>query len=784
MESTVNYNRRKSDEEIDIGELFKILKRYKASIIVLTTLITILASVYAYFAQDVYVSSSTLEVKSEKGQSDKDFLAVALGQQSSNVDNEIEILSSRWIISKAVDGLNLNVRYFTTENFKKRELYKNSPFVVVSEYISDKIIHPLVITTKDKDGFLLSIKPSFKEKTIYNLKNTLGLVSEDDKLIYYNEYHKYGEKIVSPWFKLTVQKVFEPENREYSFVVEYDDAIYAKIAEHLSVYTTSKLSTILAVSFEDNNPMRAKEIVNAITHTYINANLDSKMLGASRTLKFLDKQLAAINKTLQKSATTLQKYKATNVVIDVAAKAQLTATKLAELESQRYELDMQLNVLQNTYTFVKNNDDLSGIDLGASALSNPTINSLIVKIQEAKVMKNSLLVDYTELHPDIIKISGELISLKSTLENSIKSAINSLQRRRTTLSRFIKENTESLESLPQQEKDLAQLNRSFLVNEKIYSFLLQKRAETAIIESSTVSETRILDEAEVMYEPIKPKRALIIIVGFILGLILSSALAFLRNYRNNVILSVEDIERLSVISLYGALPKKSTKKSLQQFLEAMRVIRTNLEFVKTSDNSKLMTITSSVPAEGKTTVSTELAKIIASSHKKVLLIDLDMRRARMQEEFKMDNKIGMSTLLSGRNTLNEVVTNTEYENLQVITAGPTPPNPSELIMSDGFKVIVDNLRQKYDYVILDSPPVGLVTDAMMLMKMSDVNLFVFKAKFSKKDYVENINRMVSEHNLENAGFILNGLDSNSQSGYGYGYGHGYGQEHDYYRVVK
>ena len=784
MESTVNYNRRQSDDEIDIGELFKILKRYKISIIVLTIIITLSASVYAYFAQNIYEAFATLEVKSGKSKSEKDFLAEALGKQSGNVQNEIEIIRSRWIISQAVESLNLNVRYFTTKNFKKQELYKNSPYVVVPEYISDKITHPIIISTKDKDGFFLSLKPTFKEKMIFNIKNTLGLVSEDDKLIYYNEYHKYGEKIVSPWFKLSVQKVFEPEYEKYTFLVESDVAIYNKIAQNLMVSTTSKESSILILSAEDTSPLRAKEIINAITTTYISANLDSKMLSASSTLKFLDKQLAAINKTLQKSASSLQKYKTTNVVINVAAKAQLTAGKLAELESQRYELDMKLNVLQNTYEFVQNNDDLSGIDLGSNAISSPLISSLIVKIQEAKVMRNSLLIDYTELHPDIIKISEKLISLKSTLISSIKSSINSLKRRRTTLSRFIQENTESLESLPQQEKDLARLNRNFLVNEKIYSFLLQKRAETAIIESSTVSGTRVLDRAVLIDNPIKPKRVLIVLVGFILGLILSSALAFFRNYRNNVILSVEDIEKNSVIGLYGALPKKSGKKSLQQFLEAMRVIRTNLEFVKTVDTSKLITITSSVPAEGKTTISTELAKIIASSHKKVLLIDLDMRRARMQEEFKMDNKIGMSTLLSGRNTLNEVVLNSEFENLQVITAGPTPPNPSELIMSDGFKVIIDNLRQKYDYVILDSPPIGLVTDAMMLMKMSDVNLFVFKAKFSKKDYIENINRMVSEHNLENAGFILNGLDSNSQSGYGYGYGHGYGQEHDYYRVVK
>jgi len=777
-------NTKNNPDEINLGEVFQILRRYTLSIVIITIIATTLAIVKAYFSTNIYTTSATIEIKSERyGQTD--FMSMALGQQSNNVDNEIEIIQSRWIIQQAQEQLNLNTRYFTTKRLKTVELYKNSPFIAKAEYLSERVSGSFHMYMKSNDSFVLSLEPSLKEVVIYKLKSMLMSVPKEDEPLYYSQVHKFGENISTPWFNVYIEKVFQPENEEYSFYVLADEDVTDIIAFDLSVNTVSEMGTILSVSFQDNIPTRAREIVNAISQAYLQSDLDMKSQSAKKTLNFLDTQLEAINKTLQSSAASLEKYKATNIVIDVSSKAQITAQKLADLEAQKYEIDIQLDVLHNTYEYIKVNDDLSGIDLGDSMKGGSAINALIQQMQEAKTMRNALLVDYTEIHPDVIKINGKLKSLKNTLITSIKNTLSSLQEKKTTLTRFIKENSASLESLPQQERELAQINRSFLVNEKIYSYLLMKRAETAIVESSTVSETRIIDKAITPYLPIKPKRMLMVIVGFILGMIIGIALAFLRNRLNNTIQNIEDIENHSDISLYGAVPNKDSKNGKQPFLEAMRVIRTNLEFLPDNDKKcKLVTITSSIPTEGKTTIATELAKIISSSQKRVLLVDLDMRRARVHERVDIDNTVGMSTLLSGNNVISEVIQKSDEDNLNIITAGPTPPNPSELLMSSNLKTILEQLEEHYDYIILDTPPIGLVTDAMMLMKMSDINLFVFRAKFSKRDFIKNINRFVNDHKLKNSGIILNGLELNKKFGYGYGYGYGYGQAHDYYKETE
>ncbi|MCF6330756.1 MAG: polysaccharide biosynthesis tyrosine autokinase [Sulfurimonas sp.] len=767
------------EDEINLTEFFTTLKSYKYSIIFITILTTFLASVFAYLSPNIYQAKTTITVKSERG-AGEDFMSMALGQNNANLDNEIEILKSRLIISKALENLSIGTRYYSTKHYKTKELYRSSPFVVKAEFIGDRVLTPFQLIPVDDKHFQLILEPSQKSKFITLLRS----LPEDKTALSYNETHRYGETIVTPWFNINVQKVYELTDPHYSFTVTPNENMYKFILFKLSVSTVAK-STIIQLSFSDAIATRATEIVNAIAEAYIQETIDLKTESGEKTLHFIDTQLEAINKTLQASATTLQEYKATNIVVDIENKAQITASKLAELESQRYELDMQLGVLQNTLTYIQTHKDISGIDLGITQReASSTINLLIQKIQEASSLRNSLLVDFTELHPDVQKVTQQLISLRNSLVKTIQSSIRSTKDRKYRLTKIINTHTQQMESLPKQQRDLSRLTRNFMVNEKIYSFLLEKRAETAIVQSSTVSEARIIDKALEPKTPIKPNRMFIIIIGFILGMTLGVVLSLLRNFRDNTIKTIEDIESITSIPIYGAVPFISSSKNIQPFHEALRVVRTNLEFLSSSQKSKIITITSSIPTEGKTTISTELANIIARSHKKVLLIDLDMRRARIHEKYKLTNNIGISTLLSGKNTLEEVIQTTQVENLNIISAGPVPLNPSELLLTDAFKVTIDSLLKQYDYILFDSPPVGLVTDAMILMKLSDINLFVFKANYSKKDFIKNINRIVQEKELSNTGIILNGVEMDKNSGYGYGYGYSYDYAHDYYNSDK
>jgi len=780
MDLTGNMNN--TSTEMDFKDFISIIKRYKYSIVFITSLILVLVSVYLYFTPNIYKSSALIEVNTEKTDIQPDIMSLATGVGSSNIDNEIEILKSRNTILNALKDLSVGVRYFEIDNYKKNELYKNSPFVVSADLLTERAKNSkFQLFPVSKEEFKLVIKPSIKEKAAYLLKTYFSFTNKPEEPIVYEKIHKYGEQIETPWFSIVVQKIFEPKKNQYYFTLRTDEDMLDYVKNNLTVEAVSQKASMISVAFEDAVSLRAKDILNAIINNYINETLKLKTESERKKLSFIDSQLEAISKTLQASASKLQQFKATHVVTNVGEKATLTAGKLSELQSQLYEINMRLGVLQNILQYIETHEDIKGIDIDLAQQLSPTINALILKIQEANELRSTLLTEFTELHPDVVKVTKQLRSLKLSLQEALRSAIRNLRNRKQMLQDIIQENEQKLKQLPEEERQLAQLSRNFMVNEKIYSYLLEKRAETAIAASSTVPKARVVDYPYTPEKPVKPIVNLVLIAGFILGLIIALIQAIFRNSLDDTIKSSQDLEKLTHLPLYGAIPFLSGRKNLSTFHEALRVVRTNLEFLQHTGKSKLVTITSTIPKEGKTTISTELAKIIGKSGKKVIIVDLDMRQSKVHQMYSLPNKEGLSTLLAGKNTLKEVIQKTNDDNLYVITSGPKPPDPSELLMSEEFKRLIEKLLNEFDYVILDSPPIGLVTDAMIAMRMSDINLVVVRAEYSKKDFIKNINRFAKEHELK-VGIILNGLKVSANKGaYGYGYGVSYGYSSNYYR---
>lgn len=770
------------EEEIDLKEIFATLKRFYKSILAVTMFALLSALIYAYFATNIYQSTMMVKLSSDNKAVGNEFMAMAMGQGNSSLEDEATVFQTRLLAKKALENLNLGIRYFTTENLKTQELYKYSPFVVTYEYLSPQIMgRKIRLVPAQKGYYRLVIEPTAGEKAVNALRSLFSPLPKDEQPIVYNELHAFGESVTTSWFTLTVGQLYEMNNEYYEFSMVPNDLMADFIRNELTVSPNAKDGTILVLSVEDNVALRARDILNALSNAYIQDNLQIKSESADKKLEFIDIQLEAIDKALKGSAENLEQYKATNVVVDLSAKAQLTAGKLSELESQLYEINMRIDVMENVLGYIKEHHDLEGINVGSGQQINPAIESIVQEIQRVTSMRSDMLADYTEAHPDVVKLNRQLISLRSSLQEAIRSSLRSLKKRKQSLSGIIAENTREMQTLPEQERKLARLTRNFMVNEKIYSFLLEKRAETAIVESSTVSETRIIETPAVELLPVKPKRALIVVLGFVLGMILGIAQAMLRAYLDNTIKRVEDIEKLTSIPIYGAVPLVDSKSGVQHYHEALRVIWTNLEFSQTGDHSKLVTVTSSVSGEGKSTVVTDLAKTIAKSGKKALILDLDMRRSTLHEKLSLSNEYGMSTLLSGKSTPEESIQHTKIKNFHVVTAGPIPPNPTALIMASALPELIETVSKEYDYIILDSPPIGLVADAMALMRMSDISLIVLKANYSKKDFVKNINRFTGDENI-NAGIILNGIPFGKNYAYGYGYGYGYSMKgaNDYY----
>jgi capsular exopolysaccharide synthesis family protein len=411
---------------------------------------------------------------------------------------------------------------------------------------------------------------------------------------------------------------------------------------------------------------------------------------------------------------------------------------------------------------------------------------MIKQLQDAIIKKRILREDYTALYPEVRKLTKTIAQLKQLIVSTIKNLNKSIEEHKELLTKSIAKQQKLLNKLPADERMFGQLQRKFAVNEKIYSYLLEKRSETAIIKASTASKNRVIDAALLPKIPVKPKRTLIVLIGTILGLIFGILLAFLRASLDNRIKNEDDIINGTDVPILGSIPHmRRHKDRVKVFLspksavaESYRTIRTNLQFMQVKGKPHVIALTSTVGGEGKTTCCINLGGIMSMADKKTIILNLDMRKPVMHEKFGLQNKVGMSNLLSGATSLSNVIQHTEYENLDIIASGPVPPNPSELIQSDFMEKVLEKLKEIYDVIIMDSPPIGLVTDARTLMHYADTSIYVMRSNYSEKSFLRSINNLEKE-DIGSFAIILNDVKStNSAYGYGYGYGEGYGYYED------
>ena len=770
-------NNQIQNDEIDLGDLFKTIMKYKYIIALFAIIFTLGAAVFAYVKPNVYSSFATIEMQEQKGFSTQDALKDAFSGGSVNVENQIEILKSKSLQDQAVKNLSLGTRYFTTKNYRGYEYYKNSPFIVIDKVLENTIYGTnFVLTPIDEESFRLEIKPISKYSK-RGILATLGVQPlEDYERMTYDKVHKYNEEISSEWFTIEITKISPLENEEYSFSFVHPSIASDIYYNALSVSQVSELSSILMTSIQDGVSLRAADLLNSLLKAYLEQEIDRKSEVANLSLDFIDKQLDEINAKLKVSESDLESYKESNDVISLSDKAKTVSQQLVEYETKIQELNIEENIMSNLYQYISNNQNLSGLTVGSITFADPVLASLVKNLHELSSQKDTFLLDYTELHPEVQKLTKTVSSLRRQIIASLKSNLGQLNQRKASLNALIVKFKGSLETLPKQERDLTRLTRHFNVNEKVYSFLLEKRAETAILKSSTISNGRVLDQALNFNSPIKPKRILIVLVGMILGVIIGLAYAFLREFLNHTIKNTEEIEKYSSMPIYGVIPQNKGKKTNNVFLEAFRSIRTNLQFLPQNETSRVISITSSVSGEGKTTITAKLADIIGQSDKRVIVLDLDLRKASVHKEFGLPNNIGMSNYLTHQNSLEEVIKKTSFKNVDVITTGILPPNPSELILTDSMKNLLDELKKSYDYILMDTPPVGLVTDALILMNYSDITFTVVRANYTRKEFIRNLDRLSKEHSHNHVGMILNGVEIGDKYGYGYGvsYGYGYG----------
>jgi capsular exopolysaccharide synthesis family protein len=757
-----------SAEDIDISRYFQELKsRWKLFLISFVVMMC-MATLYIKITLPVYKAVSAIVIKEKSktpSQSLDDILSGDLFGEQQNIATETGVLSSKTVKLEVIDKLGLQVGYFTTSSLVERPLYLRTPFKVHYDTVSPFIFNTPFYVTLMGNEFNISFEGQVERKNDFR----------------FSKKARFGESITTPYFsiKLVKQQEVETEDTDFKFIIYSPSKITAILDENLKIEPLNKDASILVLSYQDNIDVRAVDILNTMAESYINLDIKDKASVASLTLKFVDEQLNATTEQLAAIEQELQTFKEKNKTIDLSLESKAILDRLNSVETDRMQSQIEMQSLDNLLEYVSSNRDMSQLAPSSLGVPDPLLVQLIQSYQQLQSRRNSISYGMKSDAPALKVIDKQIADTRAALIENIKSIQNNIKAANQTLMNKIASLESSISRVPETERDLLAIKRKFDVNQNIYLYLLQKKAETSIAKATVVSDNRVLDEAMLLDEPVAPNLKLIFGLAFALSIVLPVVFIIFQKLFKSTVSSRDEVASITSVPITGVVGhlkepdnKAVLHKPKSAIAEAFRSIRTNLQFYGNGQEKKTILITSSVGSEGKSFVSINLATVFALQGNKVVLVGLDLRKPKLFEDFGLDNRIGVSSFLIGQASLDQVIRKTEVENLDIITSGPIPPNPAELISKTEMKTFFDGLKERYDIVIIDTPPLGIVSDAFQLMNYSNINLYIVRENFSKIEFIRSLEEIRAEGKISNMSIIINDTDFSKR--YGYGYGHNYG----------
>jgi len=763
-----------TSNELNLQKLYMTLGKYKWLIFILMFISTLLMFANLYFKPSIYSSTSIIEIKSKsKPNMPSDILMGALSfGGSGKIEKEIELLKTFSINKNALDKIDFSVKYFNSKNYKDIELYKSSPITIKDISIFNKhIIGKEIILSPHREYFTLSIKNSLKD-----FLSSVSFLELDENQKYY-----YGKVIKNEFFQLTVDENQNVEEKIKFSLSGSSRQIYTDIIQKsLNVQQINPSAPLIEISFEDTIPERANEYIDMLSQSFIDISVQTKNEQNKKVLTFINQQLEKIKTTLQLSENKLEAYKITNEIIQPSIQAKKYIEKLSELEIKLAENLLKQKLISNLLTFARNNSNLDAIAPSLMELNDKPTLQLITSLQNLQLKKSNLEMELTSKHPKLVTIQKQMQHIKNKITYNLKNLKSLILQQNSSLKKEKKSYSAKIKTLPKEERKLVNINRDYQVSSGMYDYLLKKKTENELLIVSTLSDYKVIDKAYTNPKPIKPKKALLMIIAPLLGLILGIIIAIILQALNKTISSYNELETLTNLPILGLIPELS-KNHVQvevfsdphsRFTESYRSLRNNLPNKIANEKGKVILLTSTIASEGKTTVTSNLASVFQMAGHKSIILNLDLRKPTLHTYFNLNNEKGMSTYLSGQDSIQDIIFTTEYTDLHIITSGPIPNNPSELILSHKLTELLDLLKTRYDYIFIDSAPVGLVSDSIALMKLADKNLIILRENFSEDGFLASLNAIIEQNGLKNIGLVLNRSKSKTTS-YGYGYGYGY-----------
>ena len=704
-----------------------------------------------------------------------------------NLKNEIVILNSYSISEQLIKELDLGISYYQHGFFQTNELFGNSPFKVNVDSLHIQLTGvDFQLVVLNENEFTLTVSASDKFPfSIQKQKLHKATIANIDL----EETYQFNSIIESNYFSFSIEKTnfFNKEKiieneKGYSFKMHQTDKLAHKLIHEVIINPINKETSILKLNIKGRTPKKNIKILNKLTEIYIRSGLNEKNLMAINTINFIDDQLNIIHDSLTYIENNLEEFRSTNPNLAIVDKDYGTYFQKQKLDNTLSEQSVNIKYYNSLLSYLKDDKNANSIVSPTSmGISNPELNSLINQLLQLYAKKGELQLTTTKKNPTYLAVLSQINHTKATIIENVRNLISSASIYEKDLKNRINTFTSRINKLPEVEKNYLILKRKHEYNEQTAIYLQQKRYEASLAKAGTESDHKVIDPARLDSErPIKPRKSLAYFMALLLGLILPISFISLRDFFSDTIKDKSDLLNCTNIPLLGLIGHSDNARSLviptsskSIIAESFRSLRTNIQYLAADKAKKVITVTSSIGGEGKTFTTMNLAAIFALSGHKTILIGGDLRKPKLHEDFKLDATKGLSSYLINKSTLEEVIEKTEIESLHVISSGPTPPNPAELLDSPKMQDLIKELNKIYDYVIIDTPPIGLVTDGVILMQHADVNLYVVRHNYSKTKALSVINSLYSQGQVKNVNLIINDF-KHTASGYGYGYGYGYG----------
>lgn len=756
---------KKSAKEFDIKKfLFRML--YFSPWIVLSLVISYtIVTLYLRYTPKLHKVSAYVLIKDDEESSPDYNVLRELGVMpgSKEVQNQIDIMQSLSIISGIVDSLNLQIKVLTNARISATPLYRERrPFSIDVVHIDSLPLTTALYNVEISGSRFALIHGS--EKTYHNFGDTFQIGT------YHFVFHRNAGVKADP--------------DGYTLALQNKADVAGALRNSIVVVKLHEMGGIVEISMLDQVPERAKDIINELIEAYNTAGVTDKNVVGKKTSSFLNDRVDSVAKELDSLEITAEVYKKKNNISDVGAAGAAYLGRSEDYDKQRVEVTGQLeilNALENYIRKAKNNTDIIPANNG---LQEPTLSTMIGQYNNAVLDYQQQQKISTEKDPILGRSRNDLNQLKENILKNIQSTRNGLNTQISQASELNADFRALLLSLPEKERQLLKLQRQIEIKEKLYLYLLQKKEETEISLVSNINNSRVVDSA---YDQgiVSPKEAQAKYFAFFIGLLFPIVILLLKDFFYNKISERSEIERNTQVPILGEISfsKKLAKvlipyRSRSIIAEQLRLIRANLQYFSKKNNNQTILVTSFISGEGKSFTAINLANSLAATQAKVLLMDIDLRKPKVDEYLNIHAKTGLTDFIIKNIPIRDIISSYQGDtNFDVITAGPVPPNPTELLMRPEMNQLFAYVKSNYDYVIIDSSPIGLVADGFVTNHFADITLFILRYEYSFLNTIEYIEKMRVENKLVNISIIMNGIKESSRlhyEGYGYGYGYHFG----------